>query len=102
MSRRRVIVSPTAERWFLKQLAYLLEVNPEAARNFAKRFREFRSNLGQFSGMGVHGNTPGTRRVVMKPYVVIVKLKGDAIEIVAIRHGRQGDARSPTDTDAQP
>jgi plasmid stabilization system protein ParE len=95
MSRRRVIVSPIAERWFLNQMAYLLEVNPEAANNLAKRFREFRSNLGQFSGMGVHGDTLGTRRVVMKPYVVIVRLKGDAIEIVAIRHGRQGDARSP-------
>lgn len=95
MVRRRVIVSPIAERWFLNQLACLLEVNPQAARKFAERFKEFRSNLGQFSGMGIRGDISGTRRVVMKPYVVIVRLKGEAIEIVAIRHGKQKDARSP-------
>jgi len=95
MSERRVIVSPSAKRWFLNEIAYMLEANPEAARNLYKRFREFRSNLGQFSGMGVRGDTLGTRRVVMKPYVVIVRAKDDAIEIVAIRHGRQRDARSP-------
>ena len=95
MSKRRVIVSPNAERWFLNQMTYLLEINPEAARNLAKRFREFRANLGQFSGMGIHGDISGTRRVVMKPYVIIVRSKGNAIEILAIRHGRQKDARSP-------
>jgi plasmid stabilization system protein ParE len=95
MSRRRVIVSPIAERWFLNRMAHLLEVNPQAAHKFAERFREFRSNLGQFSGMGIHGDISGTRRVVMKPYVIIVRLKGDAIEIIAIRHGKQKDARSP-------
>lgn len=99
MSKRPVIVSPIAERWFLNQMAYLLEVNPGVARNLAKRFREFRSNLGEFSGMGVHGETPGTRRVVMRPYVAIVRFKGSAIEIIAIRHGRQGDARSPAEAD---
>lgn len=97
MSRRRVIVSPIANRWFLNQMAYLLEVNPQAARKLAERFREFRSNLGQFSGMGIHGDISGTRRVVMKPYIVIVRLKGDTIEITAIRHGKQKDARSPDD-----
>ena len=99
MTRRWVIVSPIAEHWLKSQLAYLLDVNPEAARNLTRRFRKFRSNLGQFSGMGVHGETPGTRRVVMKPYVIIVRLGRDAIEILAIRHGRQGDARSPIDVD---
>jgi plasmid stabilization system protein ParE len=95
MVRRSVKIAPRARRWFLNELAGLIRVNPPAAENLVKRFELFRDNLGEFSGMGVMGDIPGTRRVVMRPYILTIRVKGGAIEIVAIRHSRQNDARTP-------
>jgi plasmid stabilization system protein ParE len=60
-----------------------------------ERFQHFRENLAEFSGMGVTGDIPGTRRVVMSPYVLTVRVNAAKIEVIAIRHGKQKDARSP-------
>lgn len=95
MARRAVKLSAKARRWFLHRVAELNDLNPSAALKFVERFREFRENLAEFSGMGVTGDIPGTRRVVMAPYILTVRVRATAIEIVAIRHARQEDARSP-------
>jgi plasmid stabilization system protein ParE len=95
MARRAVTMSPTARRWFLHRLAELASVNPTAASNLIERFRRLRVIMGEISGMGVGGDIPGTRRIVMSPYILTVRVRADVIEIVAIRHGRQNDARDP-------
>ena len=95
MARRAVKLSARARRWLLHRVTELHELNPSAALKLMDRFQQFRENLGEFSGMGVTGDIPGTRRVVMAPYVLTVKVTATAIEIMAIRHGKQGDARSP-------
>lgn len=95
MVRRAVKLSARARRWFIKRVAELNDVNPAAAIGLVERFRQFRENLAEFSGMGVTGDIPGTRRVVMAPYVLTVRVGSATIEIVAIRHGKQKDARSP-------
>ena len=99
MARRAVRISARARRWFLHKVAELNELNPQAAIRLMARFQQFRENLAEFSGMGVMGDIPGTRRVVMAPYVLTIRVTATAIEIVAIRHGKQKDARSPADVD---
>ena len=95
MSRRAVKLSAKARRWLLHRVTELNDLNPSAALKLMERFRQFRENLAEFSGMGVTGDIPGTRRVVMAPYVLTVKVTATTIEIMAIRHGKQKDARSP-------
>jgi len=95
MARRAIKLSAKARRWFLHRISELNDVNPSAAAKFVERFGQFRENLAEFSGMGVIGDIPGTRRVVMAPYIFTVRVSSKTIEIVAIRHGRQKDARTP-------
>lgn len=95
MGRRPVKLSARARRWFIRRVAELNDLNPTAAIKLVERFRQFRENLGEFSGMGVSGSIPGTRRVVMAPYVLTVRVTATTIEIVGIRHGRQADAHAP-------
>jgi plasmid stabilization system protein ParE len=95
MPRRAVKLSAKARRWFLHRVAELNDLNPSAARKLVARFQEFRDTLKEFSGMGVTGDIPGTRRVVMAPYVLTVRVKPSTIGILAIRYGKQKHARSP-------
>jgi plasmid stabilization system protein ParE len=95
MARRAVKLSAKARRWFLHRVTELNDLNPSAAIKLMERFRQFRENLAEFSGMGVAGDIPATRRVVMVPYVLTVRVNATTIEIMAIRHGKQKDARSP-------
>ena len=93
--RITVRISARARRWFLQRVTELDDLNPSAALKLLERFHRFRDNLAEFSGMGVTGDIPGTRRVVMASYVVTIRVTPTTIDIVAIRHGRQKDARSP-------
>ncbi|MGV3552103.1 type II toxin-antitoxin system RelE/ParE family toxin [Rhizobium sp.] len=95
MARRAVKLSANARRWFIHRVAELNDLSPSAAMKLVERFGQFRENLAEFSGMGVAGDIPGTRRVVMAPYVLTVRVRPTTIEIVAMRHGRQKDARAP-------
>ena len=95
MARRAVKLSARARRWFLRRVAELNDLNPSAARKLVERFSQFRENLAEFSGMGVTVDLHGTRRFVMAPYVWTVRVSATAIEIMAMRHGKQKDARSP-------
>jgi plasmid stabilization system protein ParE len=95
MARRAVKLSAKARRWFLHRISELNDLTPSAATKLVERFGQFRENLAEFSGMGVKGDIEGTRRVVMTPYVLTVRVSSTTIEIMAMRHGRQKDARSP-------
>ena len=95
MARRAVKLSGKTRRWFLHRVAELNDLNPSAAIKLMERFLQFRENLAEFSGMGVTGDIPGTRRVVMAPYVLTVRVNATTIETMAIRYGKQKDARSP-------
>jgi len=97
MARRAVKLSAKARRWLLHRVAELNDLNPSAAIKLKERFRQFRENLAEFSGMGVTGDIPGTRRVVMAPYVMTIRVNATTIEIMAIRHGKQKDTRSSDD-----
>ena len=86
---RRVIFAPRALRQFNAQLAYLADRNPEAGRRLITRIVEARRQLADFPRSGRRGRAPGTRRLLVAPYVLTYRETGDDIEIIDFRHGRQ-------------
>jgi plasmid stabilization system protein ParE len=100
MVRRLAAMTPRARAWFLGEVAYLAERNPEAARKFVARIRAARETLAQYPRSGQIGEIPGTRIVVVTPYILTIRRRGGEIEIAAIRHAKQADARAPDDAAA--
>ena len=97
MAPRRARMAPAVRRRFLEAITYVAERNPAAADRIVQEMRALQARLVSFPNLGVRGDIPGTRRVVMAPYVLTTRIQGDGIEIVAFRHGRQEDARAPSE-----
>ena len=91
----RVILAPRARRWLHAELAYLAEVHPAAVPSFRERVATARRMLSEHPHMGSRATAPGTRRLVVLPYVVTYREKGSDIEIMDIRHSRQAPFRPP-------
>ncbi|MBD1549678.1 type II toxin-antitoxin system RelE/ParE family toxin [Labrenzia aggregata] len=77
------------QKWFLEQIQYIAERNPQAAQDIVDRMRLLRERLGDYPRLGSIGTIPGTRKVVLKPYVLTTREFGNACEVVGIRHVRQ-------------
>jgi plasmid stabilization system protein ParE len=86
---RQVILAPRALRQFNAQLAYLADRNPEAGRRLIARIVEARKQLADFPRSAPRSRAPGTRRLIVAPYVLTYREAGDDIEIIDFRHGRQ-------------
>jgi plasmid stabilization system protein ParE len=86
-------MAPAARVRFLEAIAYVAERNPVAAENIVRQMRGLQDRIAEFPYLGVRGDIPGTRRVVMAPYVLTTRMGPEGIEIVAFRHGRHEDAR---------
>ena len=97
MPARRARLAPQAAAWLKAEIAYIAERDPTAARQIAERFRTARRNLGLYPKLGSAGAILGTRRFVLRPYILTIRHRGDIVEIVAIRHARQADAYAPED-----
>jgi plasmid stabilization system protein ParE len=95
MGPRPARMSPQAAAWLKAEIEYIADRNPAAAQKIAARIRDARKNLGAFPKIGPAGLIPGTRRLVVAPYVLTVRERDGVIEIVAIRHTRQSDAYAP-------
>jgi toxin ParE1/3/4 len=86
---RPVIVMPRARLQLKITLDYLNSRSPSAARNLAQRFHRAYRQLADFPLSGPAGSVPGTRRLVVAPYVLTYRDTRAGIEILDIRHGRQ-------------
>lgn len=95
MRERPVRMSPRAERWLLNAVSQISEVNPAAASAILDRLRQLSANLSRFPAMSVEGVLPGTRGLYLRPFILTLRVHDDLIEIIAIRHARQADARAP-------
>jgi plasmid stabilization system protein ParE len=88
---RRVVFVRRA-RWQLNaQLAYLAERNPGAARRFRERIAAVQQQLADFPQSTPRATSPGTRRLVVAPYILTYRERGSVVEIVDVRHGRQAE-----------
>jgi plasmid stabilization system protein ParE len=97
MARRMAGMSPGAEAKFLKGIAYIAERNPAAAEKIVVKMRNLRERLADFPEIGVRGEIPGTRRIMLNPFVLTIRQGKGGIEIAAVRHGKQKDAYAPSE-----
>ena|SRR5947209_8255191 len=86
---RRVRFVPSAQRQLNAQLAFLGDRNPAAAYRLLDRIEAARQQLADFPRNAPRGAVPGTRRLIVAPYVLTYREAGDEIEIIDFRHGRQ-------------
>ena len=89
---RRVLLSARAQGWLRREVAYLTERSPTAARRVLARIEDTRRLLAEFPRSGPPGLVPGTRRLVIPPYVITYRLDDSDLEIIDIRHGRRAEA----------
>ena len=95
MSKPMAGLSQQAEAQFLEGIiAYIAERNPSAAEKIVAKMRDLRERLADFPESGVRGEIPGTRRMVLKPFVLPIRLGKDGVEIAAVRHGSRKDAHA--------
>jgi plasmid stabilization system protein ParE len=80
-----------------KEITYLSEQNPLAAQRVAAAFFAAWERISRHPDIGPKGDLPGTRLVIVGAYVVTIRKSEGLVEIVAVRHGRQADARSPAE-----
>jgi toxin ParE1/3/4 len=92
-------------RWTRPALADLIEAqnyiardNPAAAQAVAERVWHATKNLCDHPNIGRPGHVGGTREwpVSQTPYLIVYRVKSDAVEILRIWHGRQNWQKSPT------
>jgi plasmid stabilization system protein ParE len=94
----RVILAPRARRWLHAELAYLADISPATVGRLRERMGTARRLLSEFPRIGSPGTTPGWRRLVVPPYVVVYREKDGDIEIMDIRHGRQAERPVPDES----
>jgi plasmid stabilization system protein ParE len=90
-------MSPAARAWYLTEIRYLADRNADAAAQVVEMMRTARLNLSEHPTLGRLGLIPGTRRLLVGPYVLTTRVRGGVVEIAAIRSSRQGDAYEPAE-----
>jgi toxin ParE1/3/4 len=70
---------------------YIAQENPAAAREIASRIVDATERLLQFPEVGRIGRVNGTREVVVPgtQYLIVYRLKKNAVHFLRVRHGRQ-------------
>jgi plasmid stabilization system protein ParE len=97
VSPRMAGMSLEAEAEFLQGIAYIAQRNPSAAEKIVGKMRNLRERLVDFPNIGVRGEIPGTRRMVLNPFVLTVRQGKSGVEIAAVRHAKQKDADAPSE-----
>lgn len=95
MTPLRVTRSPKARDEIRAIATYLAEYSPNAARRFRDAMAKVAGQLSEYPNSGPPGLIPGTRSIIMGDYIVAYRRIGNVVQIFAVRHGRQGDARGP-------
>lgn len=91
----RVRFAPRAQSWIRRETEYLDEHRPEAARSFQAGIERASRQLAEYPMSGPPGVIPDTRRLVVGAYMLSYRVRRGIIEVFAVRHSRQRDARSP-------
>src|SRR5690242_1460752 len=81
-------------RWTATALAdlqsvhvYLSDESQDAATATVDHLSDAIRELGKSPQMGRPGHVPGTRELVVRPYVIVYRMKREAIELLAFLHG---------------
>lgn len=70
---------------------YIARSNPSAAEAVVQRIEHAAARLRDFPHSGTGWRRPGIRELVVAglPYIVIYRVRGDAVELLAIFHASQ-------------
>jgi toxin ParE1/3/4 len=83
--------SPEAAFDFTAIIQYIRKDNPSAALRVARAVHEAIAQLNTFPNRGRSGRVSGTRELPLSrlPFVVVYRVKENAVEIVRLLHGAQ-------------
>ncbi len=87
----RIVWTALALRDLASARAYIAQDNAPAADRQVARVLAAVDSLRQFPDIGRPGRGAGTRELVVNrtPYIAAYRVRGDAIEILRVLHGRQ-------------
>src|SRR5438552_10691199 len=85
----QVIFSPRAENRIEAELIYLRERSPAAAHLLLQRLAAARRRIANFPQNAPRGAAPGTRRLILAPYILTYRERGNLVEILDFHHSRQ-------------
>jgi toxin ParE1/3/4 len=80
---------PEAERNRKSQLAYIAERNPRAAIKLGDAIEAAVARLALHPESARPGRVPGTRELVVPPFVIVHRSDRDSVVIIRLLHGRQ-------------
>jgi toxin ParE1/3/4 len=69
--------------------AYIAQHNRSAAENMRLLIIEAIRQLRELPRLGRPGRREGTRELIVAPYIVVYRIAGDVVEILAVYHGAQ-------------
>jgi addiction module RelE/StbE family toxin len=67
---------------------YIEQDRPEAAQRVAAVLSSSVEHLAEFPQLGKPGPRPGTRSLIIPPYVISYRARSQRLEILSIWHGR--------------
>ena len=68
---------------------YIADDNPAAARRFVVRLVAGIDHLTEHPAMGRPGRVAGTRELILPPYMVPYRVRGNAIGVLRVFHSAQ-------------
>src|SRR4026209_549669 len=92
---RKVVFVRRARQQLNAQIRYLAERNPGATQRLRVRIAAAQQQLADFPQCGPRASSPGTRRLIVTPYILIYRESGSLVEILDVRHGRQAERPIP-------
>ncbi|PYV17827.1 MAG: type II toxin-antitoxin system mRNA interferase toxin, RelE/StbE family [Acidobacteria bacterium] len=74
---------------------YIQKDKPAAARQVAAHLASSVEHLAEFPELGKLGPRPGTRELVIPPYIISYRVRSERLEILSIWHGGRGRPKAP-------
>ncbi len=68
---------------------YIEQDRPAAAQRVAAHLWSSVEHLAEFPQLGKPGRRPGTRNLIIPPYVISYRVRSQRLEILSIGHGRR-------------
>ena len=74
---------------------YIEEDAPQAARRVAAHVVSSVEHLAEFPLLGKPGDRPGTRDLIIPPYIISYRIRSEHLEILSLWHGRRQRRENP-------
>jgi addiction module RelE/StbE family toxin len=79
--------STSAVRDLERIVEFIRQDDQEAARQMAKRIFDAARSLSTLPHRGRPGLRPGSRELVLRPFILVYRVTGEIVEISNIEHG---------------